>query len=81
MVKSSHVFFGWTNPTGDLRLPELGEQEQVSLHSLTALLCALYFCFLPDPGISLCFRKPYQTTTRLRCLCAWTYIAEQGLQK
>jgi len=47
MVKSSHVFFGWTNPTGDLRLPELGEQEQVSLHSLTALLCALYFCFLP----------------------------------
>jgi hypothetical protein len=38
MVKSSHVFFGWTNPTGDLRLPELGEQEQVSLHSLTALL-------------------------------------------
>lgn len=41
MVKSSHVFFGWTNPTGDLRLPELGEQEQVSLHSLTALRAIL----------------------------------------
>lgn len=23
---------------------------------LYALLCALYFCFLPDPGIALCFR-------------------------
>lgn len=39
--------------------------------------CALYFCFLSDPGIALCFRffggnLPRQTTTRLRCLCAWT---------
>jgi len=29
-------------------------------------------------GGSLCSAP---TTTRLRCLCAWTYIAEQGLQK
>jgi len=27
MPKDSHVFLGWTNPTGDFRLPELGEQE------------------------------------------------------
>ena len=26
-----HAFLGWTSPTGDFRLPELGEQEQVSL--------------------------------------------------
>ena len=31
--------------------------------------------------LSVLRRKPYQTTTRLRCLCAWTYIVEQGLQK
>jgi cytochrome c oxidase subunit 2 len=31
MRKDSHAFLGWTNPTGDFRLPELGEQEQVSL--------------------------------------------------
>jgi len=31
MPKDSHVFLGWKNPTGDFRLPELGEQEQVSL--------------------------------------------------
>jgi len=29
MPKDSHAFLGWTNPTGDFRLPELGEQEQV----------------------------------------------------
>nr|QNG42788.1 hypothetical protein [Prunus avium] len=26
-----HAFLGWTSPTGDFRLPELGEQAQVSL--------------------------------------------------
>jgi len=31
MPKDSHAFLGWTNPTGDFRLPELEEQEQVSL--------------------------------------------------
>ena len=31
MPKDSHAFLGRTNPTGDFRLPELGEQEQVSL--------------------------------------------------
>jgi hypothetical protein len=31
MPKDSHAFLGWTNPTGDFRLSELGEQEQVSL--------------------------------------------------
>jgi len=31
MPKNSHVFLGFTLPTGDFRLPELEEQEQVSL--------------------------------------------------
>ena len=31
MPKDSHAFLGRTNSTGDFRLPELGEQEQVSL--------------------------------------------------
>lgn len=31
MPKDSHPFLGRTNPTGDFRLPELGEQEEVSL--------------------------------------------------
>ncbi|KAA0050490.1 cytochrome c oxidase subunit 2 [Cucumis melo var. makuwa] len=30
----SHAFLGWINPTGDFRLPSLGEQEQVSLFFL-----------------------------------------------
>ena len=30
-AKNSHVFLGWTSPTGDFRLPEWREQEQVSL--------------------------------------------------
>jgi len=68
MVKSSHVFFGWTNPTGDLRLPELGEQEQVSLHSLTALLCALYFCFLPDIALLSETLPDHHQTSLLVCL-------------
>ncbi|KAK8544888.1 hypothetical protein V6N13_061543 [Hibiscus sabdariffa] len=56
----------------------LGAYSHSFLCSFNALLVD-WKCGKHNALLSVLQMKPYQTTTRLPCLCAWTYIAEQGL--